>query len=162
MVIALQDTAISWDLTSPVTYQAEKVLACAISFTAPEAGKYYLLGALYTTSLEYISGTLFGVLLPEGSDYAVNSTQYTSLWEMGKGEEKQLPCEFTFNRSDLVLGLFLLKMAGEEPSLDADEQIGSLSVRLSSPVPPITVESLMSLVMVVGVCGFMMHETLKD
>jgi hypothetical protein len=159
---ALQETYLSWNLTLPVSYQAGQELECTISFTAPEAGKYYLLGALYTTSLEYISGTLFGLLLSQGADYGVNSKEYTSLWELGKSEEKELTCKFTFDRSNIVLGLFLMKMVDDKPSLDADEQVGSLSTQLSSPAPPITVESLIPLVMVVSMGGFIMYEALKD
>lgn len=54
-----------------------------------------------------------------------------------------------------------MKLADENPSLD-DDQIGTLSVQLSSPAPPVTIESLLTMVMVVGVVGFMMYEVLKD
>jgi hypothetical protein len=162
MTTVLQNVTLSCDLTSPVSYQAGQELECVISFTASEEGKYYLLGALYTAKLEYISGSLFGVLVPEGSDYSVNSVQYASLWKLEAGESKELSSKFTFDRTDVVLGLFLMKMAGDELSLEEDEQVGTLSVQLSSPAPPITFESLMPLVMVVGMCGFMVYEALKD
>ena len=162
MVIALQDAYLSSDLVSPVQYTASQELALTLSFTAPETASYYLVCALYTSDLVYISGTLFGILLPEGSEYAVNSTEYTSLWELEADEEKELPCKFTFDRSDVVLGVFLMKMIGDVPSFEHDEQIGSLSIQLSSPAPPITLESLIPLVVVVGMCGFMMREALKD
>jgi len=161
MVTALQEIYLSWNLTSPVSYQAGQELECTISFTAPEAGKYYLIGALYT-ALEYIPGTLFGVLVPEGSDYAVNSVQYTSLWELEADESKVLPCKFTFDRSDVVLGIFLMKMVGDESSLEEDEQVGSLSVQLSSPAPPITLESYITLAMAIGMCSYMLYEALKE
>lgn len=162
MVTSLQTTYLYWDLVSPKEYAAEAELECVLTFSAPEAGTYYLIGALYTTSLEYISGTLFGVLIPEGSNYAVNSPGYVSLWELEATEEQELPCKFTFNRSDVILGLFLMRMVGDEPSLDDDEQVGSLSVQLSAPVPPITIESLISLAMVVGMLGYIMTTALKD
>lgn len=162
MVTALQETYLSWNLTSPVTYQAGQELEYILSFTAPQMGRYYLIGALYDSSLIYIPGTIFGVLLPEGLEYAINSMEYTSLWELEADEEKELPCKFTFDRSDVVLGMFLMKMIGNVPSFELDEQIGSLSIQLSPPTPPITIESLISLVMVVGVCSFMMYEVFKD
>ena len=165
MVTALQAIYLSWNLASPVSYQAGQEFECTIGFTAPEAGKYYLLGALYTATPEYISGTLFGVLLPEGSDHAVNSVEYTSPWELEADEEKELPCRFIFDRSDVVLGVFLMRMAGDEPSLDADEQVASLSVQLSSPAPPVSpVESILpvvALVMVLGMLGFVMYRAFK-
>jgi len=161
-VITALQAALSWDLEAEVSYRAGETLECAISFTAPETGKYYLMGALYTSSSEYISGTLFGLLLPEGSEYAINSAQYTSLWELEADESRELPCRFTFNRSDVVLGIFLMRMAGDEPSLEDDEQVGSLSVQLSSPAPPVMVESLITMAMIVGVFGYMSYEALKD
>lgn len=165
MVTALQEVYLSWNLPSPVSYQAGQELELTLNFTAPEAGKYYLLGALYTTTSEYISGTLFGVLLPEGSDYAVNSAEYTSPWELEADEERELLCKFIFDRSDVVLGVFLMKMSGDEPSFEEDEQVASLSVALSSPAPPappITWESMISLAMIVAFSGIAMYEGLKE
>ncbi len=162
MVTALETTYLSWDLVSPKEYVAGSELQCTLSFAAPKVGKYYLLGALYDTALNYISGTLFGALLPEGSDYAVNNMEHASLWELEADEKKDLPCTFTFNRTDVVLGLFLMRMVGDSPSLEDDGQVASLSMELSSPMPPITFESLIPLVMVVSMCGFMTHEALKN
>lgn len=163
MVIVLQTAYLSWDLTSPVTYKAGEELECAISFTAPEDGTYYLMGALYTTNLEYIPGTIFGILLPEDADYAVNSTQYTSIWEMEAEEEKELPCKFTFSRTDVVLGLFLMKMAGVEPSLEDDEQIGAVSTTLSSGVIRIVdISTMMTGLIMVAMIGMIIPMALRD
>lgn len=151
-----------WNLASPLFYQAGRVLECAIAFTAPEAGKYYLLGALYTPTLEYISGSIFGVLLPEGSQEAVGSAWYTSIWELEAEEKKELPCRFVFDRSEAVLGVFLVKMKEDAPSLEYDEQIDSLSAHLSSQAPPLTVGSLISLAMAAGMCGLAMQEILQE
>ena len=160
MAVALQNTAISWDLEPVVSYQARQELECTLSFTAPDAGRYYICGALYTSDLEYMSGTLFGVLLPEGADYAVNSAEYTSLWDMEAVEEKELPCKFTFDRSNVVLGVFLMRMVGAEPSW-ADEEIGSLSVQLSSPAPPITIEQMMLMAAAVMMIGMVTTIAMK-
>ena len=155
----------NWLLPSQIECAAGQELSFTVSFTAPKVGDYYLLGALYDSDFNYISGTLFGVLLPEGSDYAVNSAEYTSLWELEGDEEKELPCKFNFNWSDVVLGLFLMRMVGEVLSSDKDEQVASLSVALSSPALstlPITRESTASLVMIVACLGIMLHHALKE
>lgn len=168
MIRALENIYLSWDLVSPTEYTAGEELECIVGFTAPEDDTYYLIGALYTSGLEYISGTLFGVLLPEGATYAVNSVEYTSLWEMVAGEVGELPCKLTFNRSDVVFGLFLMRLTGTEPSFDDDEEITSLSIQLASPTPPtppappITLESLIAMVMMVGVVSIMMNQILKE
>lgn len=161
MVVVLQDTAISWDLGSTVSYQAEQELECTLDFSAPEEGTYYIVGALYTSSLDYITGTLFGVLVPEGSDYGVNSLEYTSLWELEADESKELPCKFTFDRSNVVLGLFLMKMAGDEPSLDDDEEVGSLSTTLSGP-QVVDIGQIMNLAIMLAIVGLMMGIALKE
>lgn len=161
MATALQNTAISWDLESTVSYQANQELEFTLNFTAPEEGTYYVIGALYTSSLDYISGTLFGVLVPEGSAYGVNSIQYTSLWELEADESKELPSKFTFDRSNVVLGLFLMKMAGDEPSLEDDEQVGSLTTTLSGP-QVVDVGQIMNLAIVVIMVGMMMTVALKE
>lgn len=150
----------NWSLASQAEYSAGQGLTFTVGFTAPSAGKHYLLGALFDASLSYISGTLFGVLLPEGSDYAVNSLEYASLWDLEEGEEKELDCRFTFDRSNVILGLFLMKMGGAEPHLD-DEQVASLSTMLSLPAPPIALESLLPLVTVVGIGGVALYAALK-
>jgi len=158
---------LSWDLVSPIEYTAGQELSFDLHFEAPavtEAGRCYLLGALYSDTT-YISGTLFGILKAAEVDYGVNDPTYMSIWELEPEEAVDLPCRFTFNRSDVILGLFLMKMVGTEPSLDADEPVASLSVQLSSPAPPVTIESLLpvvGVVMVLGMLGFMMYRVLKD
>ena len=158
---------LSWDLVSPVTYTAGEELSFDLHFEAPadtEAGRYYLLGALYSDTT-YISGTLFSILKAAEVDYGVNDPTYMSVWELEPEEVVDLPCRFTFDRSNVILGLFLMKMVGTEPSLDADEQVASLSVQLSSPAPPVTIESLLpmvGMVMVLGMLGFMMYQAFKD
>lgn len=158
MLKTLQNTNLSWDLPGSPVYEAGSALECTLTLQAPGTGRYYLLGALYDSIGNYIGDTLFGVLVPEGSSDAVNSQSYASLWEMSTGEEKSLPCRFTFNRSNVILGLFLLKMVGDELSLESDELVASVSAPLSSPVPPVTIPSLFLPVMVVGVLGFWMYQ----
>jgi hypothetical protein len=156
---------LSWDLVSPVTYTAGEELSFNLHFEAPvntEADRYYLLGALYSDT-SYISGSLFGILKPADVDYGVNDPTYMSVWELEPEQAVDLPCRFTFDRSDVILGLFLMKMLGTQPSLDADEQVASVSVQLSSqalPTPPMTIESVLPMVVVVmmfGMLGLMMY-----
>lgn len=156
---------LSWDLTSPVTYAAGEALECTLAFTAPSDGKYYLMGMLYTAELVYIEGTLFGVLLPEGGAYAINDAGYLSLWEMEADDEKELPCKFTLDRSDVILSIFLMKLEDEDPDLAVDEEIGSVSVSLSSgaaPAPGIDIGSIMGMLVLVMVMGVMIKVATKE
>ena len=159
---------LTWDLVSPVEYASGQELQFTLHFSAPEVGgqrKYYLLCALYTKDLVYISGTLFSIYVPPGIEYGIGSTQYASVWELAAGESVDLPSRLTLDRSDVVLGLFLFRMEGETPSLGVDEEIASISAELVSPVPPWTMESMMSMVaviMVLGMLGFVMYEAFKD
>ena len=162
MVTALQNTYLSWDITSPKKYTAGNVLALTLTFTAPEKGNYYLLGALYDSEGNYISGTLFGVLVPEGSDYAINNAQHSSLWELEEDEETELPCQFILDRSNVVLGLFLMEMAGDEPSLENDEEIDSLSVVLNSPAAEVDIGQLMMMAMAIMMLGMVMATAFKE
>lgn len=133
MVTALQ-TYLSWNLTPETQYQAGAELQATASFTLPSDGSFYLLGALYTPDTQqYISGTLFGVLVPEGGDYGVNDANQVSVFTGKEGESLDLPCRFTLKQTDVILGLFSLKMAGEAPDLSADEQVGVLSTQLVKP-----------------------------
>lgn len=164
MVTVLQNVYLSWDLESPVEYQAGQELQFTLHFSAPEAvprkRKYYVLCALYTKDLVYISGTLFPVYVPPGVDYGIGSTEYASVWELEPGRSVDLPCRLTLDRSDVVLGLFLFKMVGDVPSLGVDEEVASVSAELVSPAPPWTIESAVSvagMVMVLGMLGFMMY-----
>jgi len=125
---------LSWDLTSPVEYTAGEELSFNLHFEAPEAGRYYVLGGLYTDTT-YISGSLFGLLKAAEVDYAVNSDTYISLWELEPGEAVDLPCQLTFDHSDCTLALFLMKMAGDAPDLETDEVVDQVQAELSSPVP---------------------------
>ena len=160
---------LSWDLVSPTEYTAGGELSFNLHFEAPEdvvAQKFYILGALYTDTT-YISGSLFGLLKAAEVDYAVNSGTYISLWKLEPGEAIDLPCRLTFDRSDCTLALFLMKMAGDTPSLEADEVVDQVQVRLASPVPvweQIT-QSLVPMVggvMVLGMMGIMMWEVFKE
>lgn len=126
---------ISVDLASPVTYGVGEELEVKATFSAPEDGSYYLLGALYTADYGYISGTMFGVILPEGATYAINSGTVTQLWEMSEGDEQELDCKLTLGRTGVILGLFLMRLAGETPSLDDDIEIGCVNLTLEERVP---------------------------
>jgi hypothetical protein len=133
MITALQTNYLSWDLGSSVSYQAGMVLPLTLGFTAPYAGDYYLLGALFDANLDYIDGTLFGLLVPEGAETAVNDPQYTSIWELTQAESVSLGCQLTLDRTGVVLGLFLVQMSGEAPSLADDLEAGALSAELVAP-----------------------------
>lgn len=133
-MVSATGTCLSWDLGVETQYQGRTELQAAVSFTLPSDGKYYLLGALYTLGTqEFISGTLFGVLVAEGTDYGANDPNQVSLFAGKEGEGTGLPCRFTLDRTDAVLGLFLLRMEGESPDLNADEQVGAVSTRLAEP-----------------------------
>ena len=158
---------LAWDLVSPIAYTAGEELGFNLHFEAPAntaTKKFYLLGGLFADTT-YISDSLFGILKPADVDYGVNDPTYMSVWELEPGEAVDLPCRFAFERSDVILGLFLMKMVGTEPSLDADEQVASLSVQLSSPAPPASpVESILpvvALVMALGMIGFVMYRVFK-
>ena len=133
MVTALQ-TYLSWNLDAETQYQAGTELQATVSFTLPTDGKYYLLGALYTPDAQqYVSGSLFGVLIPEGADYGINDPNQVTLFTGNEGESLDLPCRFSFSNTDVVLGLFFMEMKGESPDLSADEEIGVVSTRLTKP-----------------------------
>lgn len=158
---AVLQTYLSWNLVSPVEYVAGQDLTFALGITAPKTGKYYLLGALYDTNLNYISGTLFGVAQPEVSDYAANDA-YSSLWGLEADGKIDLSCRFAFSRTDAVLGLFLMRMVGDSSSLDDDEQIVSASASLSSPAPPVTWESIMLGAITITFIGVIMNRLFKE
>lgn len=165
----MQNTYISWDLVSPIEYQAGQELQFTLHFSAPKAvskkRKYYLLCALYTKDLVYISGTLFAIYVPPGVDYGIGSTEYASVWELEPEQSVDLPCRLALDRSDIVLGLFLFKMEGDVPSLGVDEEIASISAELVSPAPPWTIESVMgpvAVVMALGMLGFVIYEVVKE
>lgn len=162
MVTTLQNTYLSWDLGAQVEYQAGQELQFILHFSAPEAKKFYLLGALYTKDLAYIPGTIFGIFQPPGTDYGTGSTEYVTVWELEPEESVDLPCRLTLNRSDVVLGLFLFRMEGDTPSLDVDEDIAVVSVELVSPTLPWTGESIITTALMLGMMGFVAYEGLKD
>ena len=133
MIKALQ-TYLSWNLEVETQYQAGAELQPTVSFTLPSDGNFYLLGALFAPdTLQFIQGTLFGVLMPEGADYGVNDPNRVSVFTGNEGESLDLPCRFAFGRTDVILGLFFLKMVGESPNLDVDEEVGVLTTRLVKP-----------------------------
>lgn len=166
MVKVLQDNGcISWTLTPPVEYTAGEELTLDLSIVAPEAGNYYIAGALYTTDLDYIYGTLFGVFIPPGTDYGIVSVEYATAWTMDEEEAKTVPCRLILERSDVVLGLFLFKMEGDAPVFGIDEEKGSVSGRLTSPIPPtppLALGELIGLVVVVGIVGYGMNQVLRS
>lgn len=126
----------AWDLVSPVEYSAGEELTFDLHFEAPadtEAEKFYILGGLYTSDGTYISGSLFGILKAAEVDYGVNSATYLSLWELEPEEEVNLPCRLILGRTNCLLALFLMKMVGDEPSIDADEQIAEIQAELTAP-----------------------------
>ncbi len=153
---------LSWNLASPAISQAGQELQFTVNLTAPGDGKYYLMGALYSSDLSYISGTLFGLLKVAGADYAVNGTTYMSYWDLEEGESVELPCRLTQDRTNVVLGLFLFKMEGDTASLGVDEEVDALSAALYYVTAQNTMDQVMELVLMAGVVGFMAYEALKD
>lgn len=133
---------LSWDIVDPVEYTADQELSLNLHFEAPadtEAGYFYVLGGLYTADAIYIPDTRFGVLKAAEVDYGVNDLTQMSLWELEPEQGVDLPCRFTLDRSGVTLGLFLTRMVGDEPSLENDEEIAQIQVRLVAPVSILTV-----------------------
>lgn len=145
------------DLVSPVTYVAGGELAFKLTFTAPEDGKYYVLGALYDSNFNYISDTMFGILLPEGAAYAFNSSVQMSFWELEEDDEEEVDCKFIFDRTSVIMGLFLMEMAGDEPSLEDDTEVSSTTAILAGEeAVGFDLGSIVNVIVVVGMMGIMM------
>ena len=155
---------LSWDLGALISYTVGEELECTPTFSAPQDGTYYLLGALYTPQLAYIPGTMFGVLLPSGEEYAVNSAEHMTTWELEEAGEAEQACKFILERTNAIFGLFLMRLVNEEASLENDEVVDSVSVSLSGPAAEkgLDIGSLMMMVMVVGIMSMMMTAALKD
>jgi len=148
---------ISTDLLSPVSYTVGEELTFKLTFTVPEDGNYYILGALYDSDFNFISGSLFGVLLPTGATYAFNSSAQMSLWELEEDDETELDCKFILDRTSVIMGLFLMRMAGGEPSLGDDTEISSTTVVLAGEAAvEFDLGSIVNVIVVVGMMGIMM------
>lgn len=163
---------LSSDLVSPVEYTAGNELDFNLHFEAPsntEAEKFYILGCLYTNTT-YLSGSLFGILRPAEVDYAINDPAYISIWELEPGEGVDLPCKFILSGSNCLLVLFLMRMVGDEPSLDDDEELAQIQTQLTAPVPveegivTVITQSIIPLAaigLVLGIVGFMARGMFK-
>jgi len=152
---------LSWDLGSITTFNAGNVLETTVTVVAPESGTYYLVGALYDTSLNYISNSLFGVLQSEVGGTAVNSPTHVSLFDLSEDEELSLDCMFTLNRTSCILALFLYKLGDSEPDLSVDEQIASVSTSLQGETAfdwSTFMNGVMALVMMGVVVGIIWKE----
>jgi len=149
---------IETNLTSPVSYNAGEELPVTITFTAPQAGVYYLLGGLYTVNYEFIAGTMFGIVLPAGATYYINSYTETQLWEAAAGETEELTCGFTLAMTNIVLSIFLMRMTGSVPSLADDVEEGSVALVLTSEASPVNLNlgTLVSALVIVGLMGIAM------
>ncbi len=127
---------LSWDVVDPAEYAASQELVFNLHFEAPantEAEKFYVLGGLYTADATYIPDTLFGILKSVDLDYGINDLVSMSLWELEPEQAVDLPCRFTLDRSDVILGLFLMRLVGDAPSLENDEQVAQIQVQLVAP-----------------------------
>ena len=129
---------LSSDLISPVEYTAGQELSFNLHFESPAdtaAKKFYIMGGLYTDTT-YVSGSLFGILKAAEVDYGVNDATYLSIWELDPEQVVDLPCRFILNRTNCLLRLFLMRMVGDTPSLDSDEQLAQIQVQLTAPKTP--------------------------
>ena len=126
---------LSWDLVPPVEYEVGDKLKLNLQIHAPNVGRkkesFYVVGALYTTALNYIPNTLFYIFVPPGVSYGYNDVSLTTAWELEPDESMTLPCHLTLDRSGVVLGLFLFKVEEHVPSIGVDEQVDAVSVILS-------------------------------
>lgn len=147
--------AIETNLTSPVTYNAGEELDVIITFTAPQTGTYYLLGGLYDSSYNFISGSMFGIILPTGAVYAINSITETQLWAALSGDVEVLPCKLTLTRTGVLLGLFLMRMTGTVPDLTDDVEEGSVTLILTggTALVEFDLNALMLALVAVGMMG---------
>ena len=151
-------SAIAVDLASPVVYVAGEVLDVEVTFIVPSAGTYYIIGALYASDLTYITGSLFGIMIPTGEVYGVNSATDTQTWIMATDEVKALAAKLTLDRTGIILGLFLMELTGETASFDDDIQVGLVELTLigeAIPAPPLDLTSIMSTMVVIGMMGMM-------
>ena len=151
-------SAIVVDLASPVIYVAGEVLDVEVTFIVPSAGTYYIVGALYANDLTYITGSLFGIMIPTDEVYGINSATDTRTWVMVADEEKVLATKLTLDRTGVVLGLFLMELVGETASFDDDIQVGLVELTLigeAIPAPPLDLTSIMSTMVVIGMMGMM-------
>ena len=150
---------LSWNLGSLVAYEAGAELDAAVEFDVPEDATYYLIGALYTTTLAYIEGTMFGVLIPTGEVYGVNSPGDQTVWEMVEDEEKALDCKLTLGQTNVILGLFLVKQLGDDPVWATDTVVSSVTTSLSGAAVPSTefdFSSMMNLMITMMIVVMMM------
>lgn len=141
-------TLLSWDLVSPVEYTLGEELIFDLHLEAPantEAENFYVMGALYTDTT-YITDSIFGILKAAEVDYAVNNATHMTLWELNPEQAVELPCRFIFNQSNCLLALFLMRMVGDEPSLDDDVEVAQISVQLVAPVVVPIWEQIMPLI----------------
>ncbi len=99
--------------------------------------------------------------MPEGADITVNDPQYTSIWTMAQGESVEIICRLTLDRTDVVLGLFLVQMSGEAPSLADDIEVGALSAELVTPAAGTGFDQVFGAMVSVMMLGMVMPLTLK-
>lgn len=159
------ESYLSWGLGLVVPYVAGEKLEAEVAFEVPSSGMHYILGALYTPDLSYIEGSLFGVL--QVVDGAVNSATHMTKYALVVGDSYTLDCEFTFSITSVILGLFLVKMTGDVPSLGDDGVVDSITASLTEPesVPApeeVDITSLISMVMMVGVMATGMALMVKE
>ena len=150
------------NLVSPVSYTAGEGLQFKIAITAPAAGTYYVLGALYDSDYNYISGTLFGVLLPVGATIAYNSPVQASTLDLSEDEVQEVNCQFILNRSSVRLGLFLMELTGTEASWEFDTQVDSTTATLSGPAAMMDLSAMVNLMIAVGMMGLMAKMVISD
>jgi len=149
----------AWNLGSIVSYEAGAELAATVDFSVTEDGTYYLIGALYTTALAYIEGSMFGMLVPEGEEYAVNSPGDQTTQELEADDEEEVDCKFTLGQTNVILGLFLVKQLGDEPDWTTDTVVSSITTSLSGAAVPSTefdFSSMMNLMITMMIVVMMM------
>ena len=100
---------------------------------------------------------MFGVLLPVGVDYAFNSSAQMSLHELEEDDKEEIDCKFVFDRTSIIMGLFLMRMVGDDASLDDDIEISSVTVILAGEAAVgFDLSSIVTAVIAVGMMGMMM------
>lgn len=124
---------LAWSLGATVPYTVGETLSTSVRITAPEAGIYYVVGALYSLELTMYIGTLFGLLQEPDTLIADNDPFTLSIFSLEEEEELGLTTEFLLNRTGCVLAIFLYRMERDMPDLGEDVMVYSVSVSLVSP-----------------------------
>ncbi len=125
---------LTWGLGASAGYTVGEVLSTPVKIVAPEAGTYYIVGALYSVELAMYSGTFFGLLqTPDTVIVSINPATL-SVWSFEEDEELDFTAEFSLTTTGCILAIFLYRLTGDIPELEDDVMISSVQALLISPI----------------------------